>query len=84
MCVIKGPPSLWLTINPADTQDPIAQVLCDQEINLDRFDTFDLKPSDTAIANDPYAAASFFHMIINTVLECLIGIKPSSQNKSLE
>ena len=37
MCMMRGPPSIWLTINPADTQDPIAQVLCRQDIDLDHF-----------------------------------------------
>ena len=37
MCMMKNPPSIWLTINLADTQDPIAQVLCGQEIDLDHF-----------------------------------------------
>jgi hypothetical protein len=26
MCLKKSPPSIWLTVNPANTQDPIAQV----------------------------------------------------------
>ena len=42
MCVKKNPPLFWLTINPADTQDPIMQVLCGKDINLDNFDATDL------------------------------------------
>ena len=42
MCVKKNPPSLWLTFNPADTQDPIMQVLCGKDINLDHFNATDL------------------------------------------
>ena len=30
-------PSLWITINPCDLHDPIAQVFCSEEINLDSF-----------------------------------------------
>ena len=59
MCVKKNPPSIWLTINPSDTQDPIAQVLAGQEIDLDSFDAFDCRPSETVIAADPFAAANF-------------------------
>ena len=75
MCVKKGPPSIWLTINPADTQDPIAQLFCGQEIDLDNFFARDHRPSGSAIAADPYAAALFFRVIIHAVLENLLGIK---------
>ena len=75
MCMMKNPPSIWLTINPADMQDPIAQVLCGQEIDLDNFSRANDKPSDVAIASDPYAAASFFHLMINAILQQLLGIK---------
>ena len=75
MCIKKKPPSIWLTINPADTQDPIAQLLCGQDINLDDLSSFAEKPSDVAIAADPFAAACFFHLTINAVLDSLLGIK---------
>lgn len=62
MIVMKGPPSLWITINPSDTGDPIVQVLAGEEINLDKFDN-SLGPNSagrtTNIAADPYAAANF-------------------------
>jgi len=35
--LISNPPTLWITINPADTQDPIAQVFTGAEIDLDDF-----------------------------------------------
>lgn len=78
MCIRKGPPSIWLTINPADTQDPIAQVLCGEDIDLDNFSAHDHHPLGAAIAADPYAAALFFHTIIYTVLEKLLGIQAYS------
>jgi hypothetical protein len=60
MCVKKNPPSIWLTINPADTQDPIAQVLMGCNIDLNQFDAMDLQQSAAVIASDPYALAAFF------------------------
>ena len=84
MCVKKGPPSIWLTINPADTQDPIARVLCDEQINLDNFNALDHTPCSTSIANDPYAAASYFQLIINAVLQHLLGITPASHNQPVK
>ena len=84
MCIMKNPPSIWLTINPADIQDPIAQVLCDEDFDLDNFDAFDLRPSPTAIAADPYAAANFFHVMVNAVLQKLFGITGFSVNGSVK
>jgi hypothetical protein len=78
MNVMKGPPSLWITINPSDVGDPIAQVLAGEEINLDSFDKTS-GPNSTQrtmnIAGDPFAAAKFFHFIVAAVLEELFGIK---------
>lgn len=82
--MMKNPPSIWLTINPADTQDPIAQVLCGQEIDLDHFAKFDERPLDTAITADPYASASFFHFIINAILEQLLGIKGARHGQLIQ
>ena len=75
---IRGPPSLWITINPSDTNDPIAQVFTGSDINLDHFvdtDGPDRELRARTIASDPYSASEFFHFIINTVLEELMGIK---------
>lgn len=36
-CVMFGPPSIFLTINPADHHDPIAIHLAGADIDLDRF-----------------------------------------------
>jgi hypothetical protein len=61
--VVKGPPSLWITINPSDTHDPIAQIFAGQEIDMDAF-AATAGPDGTqraiAIAADPFAAAKFF------------------------
>ena len=65
---MKNPPSIWLTINLADTQDPIAQVLSGQEIDLDHFTKLDKQLSEATITSDPYASVSFFHFMINAIL----------------
>ena len=74
MIVRYGPPSVWLTINPTNTQDPIAQVLCGSDIDLDNFNATDHWLSDVAIASDPLASASFFHIMVWAVLGSLLGI----------
>jgi hypothetical protein len=78
-----GPPSLWITINPSDTGDPIAQVLAGADIDLDRFDQTlgpDASMRSSTVAADPYAAAKFFHFIIDMVIRELFGIKPYANN----
>lgn len=84
MCVKKNPPSLWLTINPADTQDPIAQVLCGKDIDLDSFNADNHQTDAAAVAADPFASASFFHLVINAVLRELLGITSSGPTHSLQ
>lgn len=83
-----GPPSLWITINPADTADPIAQVIAGDKINLDNFEKTAGPNSDQrsqTISEDPYAAAKFFHFIINVVIEELFGLqKADSHNQTVK
>lgn len=81
-CIMLNPPTLWITINPCDLHDPIAQVFAGEAIDLDKFNSL-LGPSKQKcaenVAADPYAAAKFFHFTIHTVLETLFGITVSSQ-----
>ncbi|KAG1854870.1 hypothetical protein F4604DRAFT_1591033, partial [Suillus subluteus] len=77
MTIMKNPPSLWITINPTDTHDPIAQVLTREDINLDKFDSTvgpDASHRALVMASDPYTAANFFHFIICAILKELMGI----------
>jgi len=80
-CLKKNPPSLWITFNPSDLHDPIAQVFAGENIDLDAFVSTmgpNLDQRLRNIAADPYAAAKFFHFMIRTILETLFGIKVSS------
>ncbi|KIK32555.1 hypothetical protein CY34DRAFT_110924 [Suillus luteus UH-Slu-Lm8-n1] len=80
MSVMNNPPSLWITINPTDTHDPIAQVFTGAEIDLDHFQHLAGPDSHTRsirIAEDPFAAAKFFHFIVSAILEELFGIRAS-------
>lgn len=81
-----GPPSLWITINPSDVGDPIAQVLAGVDIDLDKFDRIlgpDASARSSTIVGDPYAAAKFFHFIIDTVLRELFGIQAATNNRHI-
>ena len=62
---VLGPPSLWITINSSDLRDPVARVLAGEEINVDDFMAHVVPDKDRRaknIADDPYAAAKFFHL----------------------
>ena len=77
-CLFLGGPSLWITINPADVHDPVAQVLAGEAIDLDQFNNLlgpDAGRRAEVIASNPYAAAEYFNLIIRAVLEELFGVK---------
>ncbi len=77
-CLVHGPPSMWITINPSDIHDPVAQFFAGRAIDLDNFvATVGPTAAERAvsIANDPYAAARFFHFMIGTILETLFQVR---------
>jgi hypothetical protein len=86
MTVMFNPPTLWVTINPSDTQDPIAQVMAGVDINLDEFNTA-IGPDNVShcatIAKDPYAASRFFHFMVKIILEELFGIHGSKRGRNV-
>ena len=87
MCLTLGGPSLWLTINPADIHDPIAQIFVGESIDMDNFNTHlgpDSNHRAENIASNPYAAAEYFNFIINTTLETLFGISKRSSRTNSE
>jgi hypothetical protein len=76
--ITKGPPSLWITINPSDIHDPIAQVFAGENIDLDSFMSTmgpDKDQRARNIAADPYAAAKFFHFMVRVIFETLFQVK---------
>jgi hypothetical protein len=76
-CLWLRPPSLWMTINPMDYEDPIAQIFRGENIDMDNFIARfgpDVNVRARNIANDPYASSFFFHFLIRTTLETLMGI----------
>ncbi|KIY49888.1 hypothetical protein FISHEDRAFT_13114, partial [Fistulina hepatica ATCC 64428] len=75
--IVAGPPSLWITINPNDINDPIAQVLLGENIDLHSFDArCGPSPDKRAknLATDPYGAAQYFHFILHLLMETLFGV----------
>ena len=55
-------PSLWMTINPLDYEDPIVQIFAGEKIDMDSFfESMGPNPNQRArnVANDPFASAAF-------------------------
>ncbi|KAG9093512.1 hypothetical protein FS749_014256 [Ceratobasidium sp. UAMH 11750] len=76
--VALNPPTLWMTINPDDLHDPIAQIFAGEEIDMDNFAQVagpDKNQRSRNIARDPFAAAKFFNFLVTTILEELLGIR---------
>ena len=76
-CLFHAGPTIWITINPADIHDPIAQVFAGENIEMDKFNSL-LGPNSQHraenIASNPYAAARYFDFIVRTTLQTLMGI----------
>ncbi|KAG1772012.1 hypothetical protein EV702DRAFT_1181371 [Suillus placidus] len=80
-CLCLRGPSLWMTINPSDTHDPIAQTFTGETLNLDDFDPHagpDSNQRAQNIARDPFAAAKYFFFIIKAILSHLFQINATS------
>ncbi|KIK34584.1 hypothetical protein CY34DRAFT_26824 [Suillus luteus UH-Slu-Lm8-n1] len=73
---LRGP-SLWITINPSDTHNPVVQVFAREQINMDIF-FHDAGPDSNRraqnIARDPFATTKYF-FIIKAVLSTLFQIE---------
>jgi hypothetical protein len=75
--VMLGPPSLWMTINPSDLHDPIVQIFAGEEVDMDRFaSNFGPGKDKRAknVADDPYAAAEYFHFMVRLIFRTLFGV----------
>jgi Helitron helicase-like domain at N-terminus len=65
-------------MNPADTQNPIAQVFYKADIDLNHFnDTAspDNTQQSSNVTSDPFSSAKFFHFMIQTIIESSLKIK---------
>jgi len=78
--IATTPPSLWLTWNPCDLHDPLAQVFVGEDIDMDKFCATagpDKQKRAANISSDPFAAAKFFHYTVRAMIETLFGCKRS-------
>ncbi|KAF8546297.1 hypothetical protein OG21DRAFT_1479690 [Imleria badia] len=77
--IIKGPPLLWITINPCNLHDPVVQPsLFGSLLGPNK----DLRARN--VACDPYTSAEFFHFLMRTTFEMLFGVSKNSSMISVE
>lgn len=80
--VYLSPPNLFVTINLADWDDPVAQVFCGVPLDLDHFIPLE-RPSKRErmenLARDSYAGAKYHHFILNAIIRCLYQLDIGSQ-----
>ena len=74
----EGLPSVFLTLNPTDTNNPIAQFLAGRDINLDAFfDDLEAGKENfvrtSTIGQNPIAGADFFNVSIRNLIDILLG-----------
>jgi hypothetical protein len=83
--VVLGPPTIWLTINPSDMNNPIAQFFAGEQLSP-AWSTAAIDKASRArnVAEDPYAAANFFHFLIRTILDKLFRVKIDSQGHCVQ
>lgn len=76
------PPSLWMTINLSDMDEPVIQIFCGEEIDMDKFDRMSGPDADERarnVAKNPLAAAEGFHFLMGIILETLIGVSSTGK-----
>ena len=72
--VFMGAPSWYITLSPADNKHPISLYFAD----TDQTFTPKIRTEDDRlrlISENPVAGAHFFHFMINTFIECVLGVK---------
>lgn len=75
MIYCKGLPSIFITINPADTKSPIALYFAGVHLNLESIikETFpDAYERSQIIVSNPVAVAKYFNYLIEAILSTLI------------
>lgn len=81
MTAMKGPPSLWITVNFADTKDPLVQVFAGADVDMDDLGkSSELQAEDMSknATENPVAATKAFFFMMKLFFEVLLGIKVNS------
>ncbi|KAF5329099.1 hypothetical protein D9611_014298 [Ephemerocybe angulata] len=88
MIMEKGLPSFYITLNPADVYNPVVKFLAGSEINIDELlpeQVPDYWEQAKLVARNPFLAAKFFDMYINSFFSSLLqySSKPSTSSTGI-
>ncbi|KAF9019133.1 hypothetical protein BDZ89DRAFT_959492, partial [Hymenopellis radicata] len=80
LCNDSGTPSIFFTLNPADTFNPLCSFMSGHDINLDtlfdepdsRFSAFQRARS---LAANPVGGARFFKLMVDQLINLFLGFK---------
>ncbi|KAJ3009702.1 hypothetical protein NUW54_g2705 [Trametes sanguinea] len=83
----KGMPSFFITINPADTYNPVVRFLAGEDIDVDRIlpsQPYDYWKQSILVAKNPVVAATFFNVYMKAFISALLGFDPKDNDRTLE
>ncbi|KAJ3539217.1 hypothetical protein NM688_g6398 [Phlebia brevispora] len=82
-----GPPSFYLTLNPADLYNPLVQFLAGNEIDIDRLSRDDIWSQwnqSVLVAKNPVVAAQFFDICMRAFIDSILRFSPKPPHEGAE
>ncbi|KAJ3558871.1 hypothetical protein NM688_g667 [Phlebia brevispora] len=76
MMLQLGMPSFFITINPADTHNPIVKFLAGKDIDIDDMGRSDIPiafDQGVLVAKNPFIAAKFFNLYMESFFKIVLG-----------
>lgn len=84
LTMTHGMPSFYLTINPADTMNPIVKFLAGAEIDIDNMLSEDIPKfweQSILLSNNPALGAKFFNKYLKAFIRTILGCKVNDENE---
>jgi hypothetical protein len=79
-----GMPSFYITINPADTHNPIVKFLAGAEIDIDNMLIDDIPnywEQSKLVSSNPAVGATFFNKYLRAFVQTVLGYRDGEQNE---
>ncbi|KAJ3559445.1 hypothetical protein NM688_g341 [Phlebia brevispora] len=87
MMLQLGMPSFFITINPADTHNPIVKFLAGKDIDINNMEPSDVPSAfdqGVLVAKNPFIAAKFFNLYMEAFFNIVLGYDHESKTYSDE
>ena len=86
MTIALGIPTYYLTINPADTQNPIVKLMFGEEFDLNNMtigDVPNIWTQTSKVASDPFVPAEFLNMYLCLFFKHVLGYNKKADEQKL-